>query len=54
MLIVKCLREFSQMFENKTSVSMKLRRRFLHLSSFSDLNSFMTAALRSYRDGACL
>ena len=30
------------MFENKHSVSMKSRRRFLHLSSFSDSNSFMT------------
>ena len=31
------------MFENKHSVSMKSRRRFLHLSSFSDSNSFMMA-----------
>ena len=31
------------MFENKHSVSMKSRRRFLHLSSFSDSNSFMAA-----------
>ena len=31
------------MFENVPSVSMKSRRRFLHLSSFSDSNSFMTA-----------
>ena len=31
------------MFQNKHSVSMKSRRRFLHLSSFSDSNSFMTA-----------
>ena len=29
------------MFENKQSVSIKSRRRFLHLSSFSDSNSFM-------------
>ena len=31
------------MFENKQNVSMKSQRRFLHLSSFSDSNSFMTA-----------
>ena len=42
MLIVKCLRKFSQMLKNKNSVSMKSRRRFLHLRSFSDSNSFMT------------
>ena len=41
MLIVKCLRKFSQMLENETIVSMKSR--FLRLSSFSDSNSFMTA-----------
>ena len=29
-------------FEIKHNVSMKSRRRFLHLSSFSDSNSFMT------------
>ena len=40
---MKFPREFSQMFENKTSVSMKSRRRFLHLNSFSDSDSFMTA-----------
>ena len=43
-LIVKCFRYFSQIFENKHSVSMKLWRRVLYLSSFSDSNSFMTAA----------
>ena len=41
MLIVKCLRGFFQMFEYKHSVSMKSRRRSLHLSSFS--KGFVTA-----------
>ena len=35
-LIVEGLREFSEEFENMHSVSVKSRRRFLHLSSFSD------------------
>ena len=30
------------MFEIKHSVAMKSRKRFLHLSSISDSNSFMT------------
>ena len=43
MLIVKCFRYFSKIFKNKHNVSMKSWRGFLHLSSFSDSNSFMTA-----------
>ena len=42
-LIVKSIREFYQMFENKHSVSMKSWRGFLHLSSFSHSNIFMRA-----------
>ena len=42
MLIVNCPRPISQMIENKTSVSMKSCRRFLHLSSSSGSNRFMT------------
>ena len=45
MITVKCLRECCQKYENKHSVSLKSRWRFLHLSSFSDSNSFMTAGL---------
>ena len=43
MIIVKCLRECCKKFENKHSVSLKSWGRFLHLSSFSDSNSCMTA-----------
>ena len=35
------LNQPNQKFENKHSVYKKSRRRFLHLSSFSDSNSFM-------------
>ena len=36
-----CLREFSQKFEVKHCISIKSRRRFLHLSSSLDSNNFM-------------